>query len=129
MSKIVHFEIPAADPDRAAAFYRDVLGWEVSRFGEMPYWLIRAGDATEPGADGALLGRDELHRSPVIIAAVSDIDAALIRAGTSGGRVVQNKLPIPGMGWSAYFVDSEDNTIGLFQTDESAGTDDWSPTS
>ena len=32
MPKIVHFEIPADDPQRAGAFYRHVLGWEISRF-------------------------------------------------------------------------------------------------
>jgi predicted enzyme related to lactoylglutathione lyase len=30
MPKIVHFEIPADDPQRAGAFYRHMLGWEIS---------------------------------------------------------------------------------------------------
>jgi hypothetical protein len=42
MSKVVHFEIPIDDPDRAAGFYRDALGWDISRFGDEPYWLVRA---------------------------------------------------------------------------------------
>jgi catechol 2,3-dioxygenase-like lactoylglutathione lyase family enzyme len=42
MSKVVRFEIPVDDPDRAAGFYRDALGWEISRFGGEPYWLVRA---------------------------------------------------------------------------------------
>jgi predicted enzyme related to lactoylglutathione lyase len=37
-----------------------------------------------------------------------------------GGTVAQDKLPVPGMGWSAYVLDSEGNTIGLFQPDTSA---------
>jgi len=37
MSKVVHFEIPIDDPDRAAGFYRDALGWEISRSGDEPY--------------------------------------------------------------------------------------------
>lgn len=119
MSKIVHFEIPADNAERAAAFYLDVLGWEVSRFSDMPYWLVTAGDEEEPGADGALLTRDEVHRHPVMIASVADIDASLDRVLAGGGRVVQPKLPVPGTGWSAYFVDPEGNTLGLFQPDPS----------
>jgi predicted enzyme related to lactoylglutathione lyase len=117
MSKIVHFEIPVDDPDRATAFYRDVLGWEVSRFGDAPYWLVKAGPEDEPGADGALTGRDEIHQSPVVIAGVDDVDAALTRVERAGGHVVQGKFPIPGVGWSAYVRDPEGNTIGLFQAE------------
>ncbi len=120
MPKIVHFEIPVDDPKRAARFYQDVLGWEVSQYGSEPYWLVRAGGEGEPGADGALVGREELHRSPVVIAGVADIDDTLSRVQSSGGEVLQGKLPIPGMGWSAYIRDPEGNTIGFFQGDASA---------
>lgn len=68
MTKIVHFEIPADDPQRASAFYRDALGWEITRYGDQPYWLVRAGEDDEPGANGALVTREDLHRSPVLIA-------------------------------------------------------------
>ena len=89
MSKIVHFEIPVDDAERAGAFYRDVLGWEISRYDDQPYWLVRAGDDAEMGANGALIGRGDLHHAPVVIAAVEDIDAALLRAEQSGGKVAQ----------------------------------------
>jgi predicted enzyme related to lactoylglutathione lyase len=120
MSKIVHFEIPVDDADRATTFYREVLGWEVSGFGDEPYWLVRAGAASEPGADGALIARGDVHRNPVLIAGVDDLDAAIARVESHGGRVLQARLPIPGVGWSAYFVDPEGNTIGLFEDDTNA---------
>ena len=37
-----------------------------------------------------------------------------------GGKVAQGKMPVPGMGWSAYVLDSEGNTIGLFHQHTSA---------
>lgn len=120
MSKVVHFEIPIDDPDRAAGFYHDALGWEISRFGDEPYWLVRAGADEEPGANGALVSRGDLHRSPVLTVGVNDIDDALRQVQRYGGKVAQGKLPVPGMGWSAYVLDSEGNTIGLFQPDTSA---------
>lgn len=123
MSKIVHFEIPVDDAARASAFYREVLGWEISNFGDQPYWLVRGGADEEPGANGALIGRGDLHRSPVLIAGVEDVDAALARVTSNGGKVLQGRLPVPGVGWSAYVADSEGNTIGLFQDDPSASAD------
>ena len=120
MAKIVHFEIPADDPQRASRFYHDALGWEISRFGDEPYWLVRAGGDDEPGANGALVAREDHHRSPVVIAGVEDIDDVLSRVVSCGGKVTQGKQPVPGMGWSAYVLDSEGNTIGLFQQDTSA---------
>ncbi len=123
MAEIVHFEIPADDPQRASTFYRGALGWEISRFGDQPYWLVRAGADDEPGANGALVAREDLHRSPVLIAGVGDIDGILSRVVSCGGKVVQEKLPVPGVGWSAYVLDSEGNTIGVFQQDERAAVD------
>jgi uncharacterized protein len=120
MPKIVHFEIPVDDPQRAVAFYRDTLGWEVSRYGEEPYWLVRAGEDEEPGANGALVGRGELHQNPVLIAGVADIDEVLARVRNRGGEVIQGKLPVPGMGWSAYVRDPEGNIVGFFQPDAGA---------
>jgi uncharacterized protein len=120
VAKVVHFEIPVDEPERASAFYREVLGWEMSGFGDEPYWLVRAGAEDEAGADGALIGRGDLHRTPVVVVGVESIDDALDRVTTAGGEILQPKMPIPGIGWSAYLRDTEGNTIGLFQPDEAS---------
>lgn len=120
MAKIVHFEIPVDDAPRATAFYADALGWEISGWGDIPYWLVKAGADDEPGADGALIARGDVHRTPVLIAGVDDLDASLARVEAAGGTIVQGRLPIPGVDWSAYFTDTEGNTVGLFQADGDA---------
>ena len=120
MAKIVHFEIPVDDGERASAFYREALGWQVSGFGDQPYWLVTAGDDDEQGANGALIGRSEVHRSPVLIVGVGRIDEAVQSVVRAGGRLVHDKMPIPGVGWSAYFSDTEGNVVGLFQADADA---------
>lgn len=120
MAKVVHFEIPVDDSERASAFYREVFGWDVSGYGDMAYWLVTAGDDAEPGANGALIGRGDVHRTPVLVIGVEDLDATLREVEARGNQVVQGKLPVPGVGWSAYVVDTEGNTIGVFQPDEGA---------
>lgn len=123
MAKIVHFEVPVDDPDRAVAFYAGVLGWEINRYAEAPYWLVTAGADDEPGANGALTVRDESHPYPVLIAGVDDLDKTLQRVDEHGGVLVQPKMPVPGVGWSAYVKDSEGNLVGLFQPDPAPGGD------
>lgn len=115
MAKIIHFEIPVDDKDRAIAFYRDAFGWEITGFGDEPYWLVQAGGDDEPGANGALIGRGDIHRTPVIVIGVDDLDAAVSRAENGGAEVLAGRQEIPNVGWSAYIRDPEGNTVGLFQ--------------
>ena len=34
MHRVVHFEIVAKEPDQAAAFYQEVIGWNVVKWDE-----------------------------------------------------------------------------------------------
>jgi uncharacterized protein len=36
MSRVVHFEIHAEDPQRAINFYANVFGWQFSQWGDQP---------------------------------------------------------------------------------------------
>ena len=66
------------------------------------------------------MGRGALHQSPVLIAGVEDVDEFLAQVQRRGGKTNQAKMPVPGVGWSAYILDPEGNTIGLFQADTNA---------
>ena len=54
-SRVVHFELPADDPDRCARFYADAFGWTVQKWGgPTDYWLVTTGEAPEVGIDGGI---------------------------------------------------------------------------
>ena len=57
--------------------------------------------------------------SLVFYIAVDDIDAALAAIEAAGGRRLTARMPIPTVGWSAFFEDTEGNKVGLFQNDPS----------
>ena len=65
MNRVIHFEIHAADPARAAAFYGGVFGWDVKEWtipgveipAENRYWLVTTGQGGEPGINGGLVVR------------------------------------------------------------------------
>ena len=58
MPRVVHFEIQAENPERAARFYTAVFGWTIRKWdGPLEYWLVTTGPADERGIDGGLLIR------------------------------------------------------------------------
>jgi predicted enzyme related to lactoylglutathione lyase len=121
--RVVHFEIPYDDEERARRFYADAFDWQVQGIPGMGYTLVTTGPSgregpTEPGfVNGGLLGRsDSPSRAPVVIIDVDDIDAALATVESLGGKTVVSRRPVGAMGFSAYLEDPEGNVIGLWET-------------
>jgi predicted enzyme related to lactoylglutathione lyase len=122
MPRPIHFEIPADDPERALAFYREIFGWKFEKWeGPTPYWLITTGPADEPGINGGLLPRPHPAAPPVNTIGVPSLDASLKAVETRGGRTVVPRMAVPGIGWLAYCADTEGNTFGMLEADAAAG--------
>ena len=122
MPRVVHFEINADDPERAARFYREVFNWNINRWeGPLDYWLAETGSKEEPGIDGGIMLREQPGAATINTIGVESIDEYMEKIPRLGGKVITEKMPIPGVGWSAYCLDSEGNTFGIFQSDENAG--------
>jgi len=51
---------------------------------------------------------------------VVDLDATSGVIEAAGGLCVVPKMPIPGVGWLAYFKDTEGHILGAMQVDPSA---------
>ncbi|MCP3936717.1 MAG: VOC family protein [Actinomycetia bacterium] len=113
--KVVHFEIPIDDNDRATGFYEETFGWTLQRWGPVEYWLTEGGQGE--GIEGALIKRSDESPSPVFYIDVDDIEITLATIEATGGRRITEPMPIPTVGWSAFFEDTEGNRVGLFQSD------------
>ena len=121
MPKVIHFELAADDPGRAAAFYREVFGWEIVNWGgPVDYWLATTGPDTERGINGAIQRRTPGGPATIVTIGVPSVDEALGRIRKAGGRVIREKLPIPGVGYHAYCQDTEGTLIGILEADEKA---------
>jgi predicted enzyme related to lactoylglutathione lyase len=114
--KLVHFELPAKDGDRARNFYSSLLGWKFKDSGTpgMDYFMT---EGIEPVA--AVFTSDEQKPGPVIYFDVDDIDAAIRSAKKLGGKA-DEKMPVPGQGWFSACVDTEGNPFSLWQVDTTA---------
>lgn len=114
-SRVIHFEIPAEDPDRAVAFYRDAFGWAIEKWeGPVDYWLAATG-VGEPGIDGAIMRRGGVAAAVVNTVNVDDIEAAMGRVRAAGGEVAGEIQEIPGVGQHVYCRDTEGHLLGLMQ--------------
>ena len=120
MPRVVHFEIPADDPERAARFYRQALGWIVDKWeGPEDYWLVTTGDESEPGINGGITLRENLPTT-VNTVDVPVLDEATDRVESAGGKVLVPRTSVKGVGFVAYCADTEGNVFGLMETNESA---------
>jgi predicted enzyme related to lactoylglutathione lyase len=121
--RVVHFEIPYDDGDRARGFYREAFDWQMQEMPGMEYTLVASGPTgdqgpTEPGyINGGLLAREESASSgPVVVMDVPSIDTALETVRRLGGSTVVPKQPVGEMGFTAYVRDTEGNVVGLWET-------------
>jgi uncharacterized protein len=121
--RVVHFEVPYDDAERARAFYSDVFGWQIEPMPELEYNFVQTGPTedtgmpTEPGyIGGGMFQRQEDVGRPVITIDVDDLTKALATIAEHGGAAIGEPQEVGDMGRAAYFTDSEGNLMGLWQS-------------
>lgn len=121
-NRVVHFEVPFDDADRARSFYGEAFGWEFHDALGRHYINIVAGPVGDDGkpvergaVNGGLLRRESPTDRPMMTIEVDDIEAALAKVEEAGGTVVLPTQQVPGYGRTAYFKDTEGNQMGLWE--------------
>src|SRR5689334_24943042 len=96
--RVVHFEIPYDDGDRARRFYRETFGWQLQEMPDMEYTLVVSGPSSDSGPsepgfiNGGMLAREEAAaQGPVVVIDVENIDVTLRGVESAGGSVVGPK--------------------------------------
>ena len=114
--RIVHFELPASDADRAQGFWSGVFGWQFSDSGMegVDYRMTQTG----PEQGGAVYPGENAGSGVIVYFDTDDIDATIGLVRERGGQA-DDKQPIPGVGWFTSCKDTEGNSFSLFQSDES----------
>jgi uncharacterized protein len=121
MSRVIHFEIPASDPERAASFYKKAFGWKIEKWpGPMDYWMVTTGTDGAPGINGGLLRKQAPTVATTNTIGVESVDGAVAAVQGAGGKLVVPKMPIPTIGYFAYCEDPEGNLFGVMQADANA---------
>ncbi|MGZ7067988.1 MAG: VOC family protein, partial [Methanobacterium sp.] len=98
MPRVVHFEIPADDPERAIEFYKNVFGWKIDKWeGPFDYWLVTTGEEEEPGINGAIMSKEmgDMIRNTI---GVENFNEYAEKIKNAGGKMLTDKQTIPGIG-------------------------------
>jgi predicted enzyme related to lactoylglutathione lyase len=114
--KIVHFELVAADADRATTFWSGLFPWDVgtSAMEGFDYRMFQTGD----DQGGAIYPGENPGAGPIVYFDTDDIERSVARVRELGGEA-DEPSPIPGVGWFARCRDTEGNSFSLFKSDES----------
>jgi uncharacterized protein len=132
---IVHFEIPANDIERAKKFYNDLFGWKIEKWpgtddsqltsaatGQpMEYWLITTtDDKGNKALGGGMMKRQMPEHHVTNYIGVKSIDEYKSKVEKLGGKVLAPKHTVPGMGYFALCLDTENNPFAIWESNESA---------
>src|SRR5476649_2759167 len=125
MSRIVHFEIHASDPEKLSAFYAKVFDWKVTHLPQLSYWMFDTGSGD--GINGGKMrrmGPAAPEGAPVnafvCSVDVTSLDQSLKRALEAGAAIALPKMAIPGVGHQVYIKDPDGNIVGIHQPDPKA---------
>ncbi len=124
--KPTYFDLTVHDVGQAKEFFEKIFGWRFERF-PMPYeyYRIQAGPEDEPGIDG---GIGAVKDAPIaggmpvtqLTVPVADLDEAIAKVLANGGRVIEPRMPIPGIGWYATCAEPGGLRFGMIQGDPKA---------
>jgi uncharacterized protein len=126
MNPVVHFEMPAEDRNRMAAFYTSVFGWQAHFFGEemgnyVTVTTIDSDERNRPQKPGGINGGFYMKRKdipgecPSVVIAVDDINESVNKVKEAEGKVIGEPVEIPGVGKYVSFIDTEGNKVSLLQ--------------
>jgi predicted enzyme related to lactoylglutathione lyase len=119
---VVHFEIPANNMEKLRKFYAELFEWKIEKVpSPMDYWMIETVSVDEkmtplrPGVNGGMYKKERPENKPVNYISVESIDKYMEKVKTLGGKIVQPKQEVPGVGWIAIALDPEGNQVAMLQ--------------
>ncbi len=120
---VVHFEIIGNDPAGLRGYYGDLFGWEFDTSGSVAESVSQQGDygftdptanSDAPGIPGGVGGGVGYEPQVVFYVGVPDVEAALHKAESLGGKRIIGPERAPGRDLVvAHFTDPEGNLVGL----------------
>lgn len=110
--KICYVEIPAADPERSAAFYTAVFGWPIRQRGD---GHLAFDDATGEVSGAFAPARPPSPTPGLLIHIMVDNIAFTIAAVEANGGVIVQPVGADAPEITARFRDPAGNVIGLYQ--------------
>ena len=121
--KPIYFDFTVKNLPEAKCFFEHVFDWRFEKF-PMPYdyYRIQAGSEDEPGIDGgigAIADTTTAEEKPLtqVTIPVLNLDECIARIEEAGGKIIEPKMPIPGIGWFAACAEPGGLLFGIIEAD------------
>lgn len=105
-----YVELPAAELEKAVAFYESAFGWTLARFGP-----TYAGTTTGDTDVGLQADSAEAPKAPLPVIQVDDIAAAASAVEAARGDIIRPVFTFPG-GRRFHFRDPNGNELAVWQS-------------
>jgi predicted enzyme related to lactoylglutathione lyase len=114
--RLVWFEIPADNIDRAKTFYGELFGWKIANLPGMTDYLHIDTGGSEESLDGGMMARRTPGQTITNYVSVDSVNKYAGIVEKLGGNVCVPKTEVPQMGYFAICQDTENNVFGLWET-------------
>jgi predicted enzyme related to lactoylglutathione lyase len=118
---VVWFEVMGKDGENLRSFYGDLFGWSYETVEGMDYGMVQGADngGEMPAIPGGIgTAPQGAPNYQTFYVGVDDVQAALDKAESLGGKTLVPLMELPMGGKIAIFGDPEGNMIGLFKGPE-----------
>ena len=115
---VVHWEFWSEDPEKLATFYQRVFDWKIQLIPDLKYHVVETGPG---GINGGIM---KPQRGPwpgklAFYIDVDDLDEYSEKIKRAGGKVVLEKMDVPGVGQLSLFEDPEGRVLGMWKQEKS----------
>jgi uncharacterized protein len=112
---VVHWEFWSEDPSGIAEFYRTVFGWSIRPLPALDYQRVEPGG---PGGIGGGIMKPKSGPWPAKVTLyidVDDLDRFSDRIRQAGGKILVDKMDVPGVGQLSLFEDPDGRVLGMWK--------------
>ncbi|MCG7588361.1 VOC family protein [Photobacterium sp. OFAV2-7] len=114
-------ELVTDDPEKAIAYYKDVIGWEVEAM-PMPEGVYHVLKVDGEPVAGIMAKPEEYSEMPNCwgtYITVDDVDATLAKAESAGGKAVYPPMDVPGVGRMCAIADVGGAVVSIITYEDS----------
>jgi uncharacterized protein len=114
---VVHFEIVGSDGEALRSFYSQLFDWEIDANNPMNYGIVdRGANLSADGVGiGGGIGAGEGPGHVTVYVGVPDLEAALSKAESLGGKRIMGPEQVTPDVQIGLFADPEGHTIGVLK--------------